>query len=74
MLVLSRKKNEPIVIDVPAGPARQIRIMPVDLRGDRVRLGVDAERDVTVHRQEVKDRIQQELRREADGDESSDAA
>ena len=52
MLVLSRKKNESIVIN------DNIVITVVEVRGDKVRLGVVAPKDVTVHRQEVFDAIQ----------------
>jgi len=51
MLVLSRKKNESIVI------ADTITITVVEIRGDKVRLGIVAPRDVPVHRQEVFDAI-----------------
>ena len=51
MLVLSRKKNESIVIN------DEIKIVVVEIRGDKVRLGVEAPRDVPVHRQEVYDAI-----------------
>lgn len=47
MLVLSRKKNESIVID------DQIKITVVEIRGDKVRLGIEAPREVPVHRSEV---------------------
>ncbi len=47
MLVLSRKKSEQIVID------NRITITVVEIRGDKVRLGIEAPRDVSVHRQEV---------------------
>jgi carbon storage regulator len=51
MLVLSRKKNECIVInDV-------IRITVVEIRGDKVRLGIEAPRDIEVHREEVYEQI-----------------
>lgn len=52
MLVLSRKKNESIVI------GDDIRIVVVEIRGDKVRLGVEAPRSVPVHRREVYDAIQ----------------
>ena len=47
MLVLSRKKNESIVIN------DDITIVVVEIRGDKVRLGVEAPKEVPVHRQEV---------------------
>lgn len=52
MLVLSRKKNESIVIN------NDIKIVVVEIRGDKVRLGVEAPREVPVHRREVYDAIQ----------------
>ena len=52
MLVLSRKKNESIVIN------NDITIVVVDIRGDKVRLGVEAPKEVPVHRCEVFDAIQ----------------
>lgn len=51
MLVLSRKKNEAIVIN------DDITIVIVEIRGDRVRLGIDAPKEVPVHRREVFDAI-----------------
>ena len=51
MLVLSRKKNESIVID------DDITIVVVEIRGDKVRLGVEAPKEVPVHRREVFDAI-----------------
>lgn len=52
MLVLSRKKDEGIVI------GDNIRIIVVEIRGDKVRLGIEAPKDVTVHRDEVYAAIQ----------------
>ena len=49
MLVLSRKKNESIVIN------NDITIVVVEIRGDKVRLGVEAPKEVPVHRREVYD-------------------
>ena len=47
MLVLSRKRDERIVI------GENIVITIVDVRGDKVRLGIEAPAEVPVHRQEV---------------------
>jgi carbon storage regulator len=51
MLVLSRKKNEAIVIN------SDIVITVVEIRGDKVRLGIVAPKDVPVHREEVYEAI-----------------
>ncbi len=51
MLVLSRKKNESIIIN------NDITIVVVEIRGDKVRLGVDAPKEVPVHRREVYEAI-----------------
>src|SRR5438128_11196150 len=52
MLVLSRKKNESIVIN------NDITIVVIEIRGDKVRLGVEAPKEVPVHRRGVYDAIQ----------------
>ena len=54
MLVLSRKKNESIVI------GGCITVTVVDIRGDKVRLGIDAPRDIPVHREEIAKAIEKE--------------
>lgn len=54
MLVLSRKKNEAIVIN------NDITIVVVEIRGDKVRLGVEAPSQVPVHRREVYEAIKRE--------------
>lgn len=51
MLVLSRKKDESIVI------GDNVTVTIVEVRGDKVRLGIDAPIDVTVHRLEVAEAI-----------------
>lgn len=57
MLVLSRHRDESIMI------GDNIVITVVDIRGDKVRLGIEAPQDVPVHRQEVYEAIQRENRR-----------
>ena len=52
MLVLSRRPNESIVIN------DKIVITVIEIRGDKVRLGIEAPRDVPVHRSEVYTAIQ----------------
>ncbi len=54
MLVLSRKRNESIVID------DNIVITVVEVRGDKVRLGIQAPREIPIHRSEVHAAIQNE--------------
>ena len=56
MLVLSRKKNESIIIN------DHITVTVVEIRGDKVRLGIDAPKDVSVHRREVYEAIQSQVR------------
>ena len=52
MLVLSRRPNESIMIN------DKIVITVIEIRGDKVRLGIEAPRDVPVHRSEVYSAIQ----------------
>ncbi len=54
MLVLSRKKNESIII------GDNIEIVIVDVKGDQVKIGIKAPRNITVHRAEVYAEIQRE--------------
>jgi carbon storage regulator len=68
MLVLSRKKNESIIID------ENIVITVVEVRGDKVRLGIQAPREVPVHRSEVYDAIQAERQAAAKSEVARDAS
>jgi carbon storage regulator len=61
MLVLSRKKNESIVIN------DDITIVVVEIRGDKVRLGVEAPKEVPVHRNEVYEAIRRNQEQSAKG-------
>lgn len=54
MLVLNRQKNESIMI------GDDVEITIVDVRGDKVRLGINAPREISVHRKEVYEAIQKE--------------
>lgn len=54
MLVLSRKRDEKIII------GEEISIMVVSIQGDKVRLGIEAPRSVSVHREEVLEAIKKE--------------
>lgn len=57
MLVLSRQRDESIII------GDNIVITVVDIRGDKVRLGINAPKETSVHRQEVYEAIQRENQR-----------
>lgn len=59
MLVLSRQRDESIII------GDNIVITVVDIRGDKVRLGINAPTEIPVHRQEVYEAIQRENQRAA---------
>lgn len=59
MLVLSRQKDETIII------GDNIEITVVDIRGDKVRLGVSAPKEISVHRKEVYEAIRRENREAA---------
>jgi carbon storage regulator len=59
MLVLSRQRDESIVI------GDNVVVTVVDIRGDKVRLGIEAPAEIPIHRQEVYQAIQQENRKAA---------
>jgi carbon storage regulator len=60
MLVLSRQKDESIII------GDDVEITIVDVRGDKVRLGINAPREISVHRKEVYEAIQREKAQQAE--------
>lgn len=59
MLVLSRHRDESIMI------GDDVVVTIVDIRGDKVRLGIEAPQSIPVHRQEVYDAIKRENSRAA---------
>jgi len=54
MLVLSRQRGETIMI------GDDIEVTVIDVRGDKVRLGIDAPKEISVHRKEVYEAIRRE--------------
>ena len=54
MLVLSRQRDESIMI------GDDVEVTIVDVRGDKVRLGINAPREISVHRKEIYEAIQRE--------------
>jgi carbon storage regulator len=59
MLVLSRQRDETIMI------GDDVEVTVVDIRGDKVRLGINAPKEISVHRKEVYDAIRRENRASA---------
>jgi carbon storage regulator len=57
MLVLTRRRGERIIID------GNVTVEVLDVRGDQVRLGITAPKDVAVHRQEILDSLRKETKR-----------
>jgi carbon storage regulator len=62
MLVLSRQRDESIMI------GDEVEITIVDVRGDKVRLGITAPKHIPVHRREIYDAIQREKAQKADSE------
>jgi carbon storage regulator len=67
MLVLSRKLNE--VIDI----GDDVQICVVGIRGDKVRLGIIAPKDISVHRREVKVALAEKIKKALESHESEQA-
>lgn len=59
MLVLARKVNESIMI------GDDIEVVVVDIKGDQIKLGIRAPRNVTVHRTEIYQEIQEQNKQAA---------
>ena len=65
MLVLSRQRDESIMI------GDDVEIIIVDVRGDKVRLGITAPKSIPVHRREIYDAIQREKKEKEESQEES---
>ena len=68
MLVFTRKRDESAILDLGGGQIAEVFI--VDIRGDKVRIGIEAPKDMPVHRREVWEAIK---RAEIKGNDKSDA-
>ena len=62
MLVLSRKKQESVMVGGCSGFERMLKVTVIEIRGGSVRLGFDASAELPVHRTEVWERIRSESR------------
>jgi len=67
MLVLSRQRDESIMI------GDEVEITIVDVRGDKVRLGITAPKHIPVHRREIYDAIQREKAQAAQKDQQKES-
>ena len=65
MLILTRRSGEAVIV------GDNVRIAVLDIRGNQVRLGVEAPREVSVHREEVYRRIVEEQGNAAEDEEES---
>ena len=57
MLVLSRKSHEAVIVGGSDGFERVLKVTVLEIKGEKVRLGFEADADVPVHRSEVWERI-----------------
>lgn len=58
MLILTRRVGEKLIIDL--GDGRIVEVLPLGIKGNQVKIGIDAPEDIEVHREEIYERIQQE--------------
>ena len=68
MLILTRRISESIIL------GDDVKITVLGVKGNQVRLGIDAPKDLSVHREEIYERIQQEKKTSGDHHETNDVA
>lgn len=57
MLILTRRVGEKLIIDLGD---RIVEVVPLGIKGNQVKIGIEADKDIGVHREEIYQRIQQE--------------
>lgn len=67
MLVLTRHANQKIVI------GEDITITVLEVRGDQVRIGIDAPREIRVHREEIADALRRQAEQQAEAEDEPEA-
>ncbi len=59
MLILTRRPGESIIIELPTG--QQIQVVVLGVKGNQVRIGTEAPKEIAVHREEIAQRIREEV-------------
>jgi carbon storage regulator len=57
MLVLSRGMEQSVIVDGFSSPERMLKVTVLGIRGDKVKLGFEMNKDIPVHRAEIFERI-----------------
>ena len=59
MLILTRRPGESIIVELPTG--EQIQVVVLGVKGNQVRIGTEAPKNIAVHREEIAQRIMEEV-------------